>query len=125
MTRSLLAALVLALALWQPLGAQGQRTPSPQNGKFVFDKWCGTCHGAVAPAQSTFGGGALPGTAALALKYRGKLPAVLEERTDLSPAGVRAVVRGGLFGMPITRKTEVTDAELEDIVAYLTRGRSR
>jgi hypothetical protein len=30
------------------------------------------------------------------------------------------VVRGGLFGMPITRKTEISNAELEDIVAYLT-----
>jgi hypothetical protein len=27
--------------------------------------------------------------------------------------------------MPITRKTEVSDAELEDVVAYLTRNRKK
>jgi (+)-pinoresinol hydroxylase len=73
-----------------------------------------------------FGNGSgLPGTAALSLKYKGRVPAVLEQRTDLAPAFIRTVVRHGLFGMPITRKTEVNDAELEDIVAYLARNRKR
>ena len=67
-------------------------------------------------------GGALPGTAALGVKYKDQLPALLEERTDLAPILIRTVVRSGLFGMPITRKTEISDAELEDIVAYLTRS---
>jgi hypothetical protein len=52
------------------------------------------------------------------------LPAVLEQRTDLVPDYIRAVVRGGLFGMPITRKTEISDADLEDIIAYLNEGGS-
>jgi (+)-pinoresinol hydroxylase len=98
------------------------QTPSEANGKAVFDKWCAPCHGAVAPKNVMFGSGALAGTSALAVKYKGKLPAVLEERTDLTPALIKSVVRHGLFGMPITRKTEVSDAELEDIVAYLTRN---
>jgi hypothetical protein len=72
-----------------------------------------------------FGGGALPGTAALAVKYQGKIPPVLEQRTDLTPALIKTVVRHGLYGMPITRKTEISDAELEDVVAYLTRNRKR
>ena len=55
----------------------------------------------------------------------GKLPAVLEQRTDLAPALIKTVVRHGLYGMPITRKTEVNDAELEDVVAYLTRNRKK
>jgi hypothetical protein len=38
---------------------------------------------------------------------------------------IKTVVRGGLYGMPITRKTEVSDAELEDVVAYLTRNRKK
>src|SRR5512141_604409 len=92
--------------------------PSAENGKVVFDKWCAPCHGAIAPR-----GGALPGTAARAVKYKGKVPAVLTERNDLAPAFIKTVVRHGLFGMPITRKTEVSDAELEDVVAYLTRNR--
>ena len=68
---------------------------------------------------------ALPGTSALAAKYQGKRPAVLEQRTDLTAAQIKNVVRHGLFGMPITRKTEVSDAELEDVVAYLTRNRKK
>jgi mono/diheme cytochrome c family protein len=92
--------------------------PSDVNGKVVFEKWCAPCHGAVGPR-----GGALPGTAALAVKYKGRVPAVLEERTDLPPSFIKTVVRHGLFAMPITRKTEVNDAELEAVVAYLTRNR--
>ena len=94
-----------------------QTAPSAENGKVIYNKWCVYCHGAVAPAE---GPGALPGTSALSVKYKGRLPAVLEERTDLAPEFVRTVVRGGLFGMPITRKTEISDAELADVIAYLT-----
>ncbi len=101
--------------------ALGQNAPSADTGKVVFDKWCTPCHGAVAPAGG-LGDGALPGTSALRVKYNGELPAVLEERTDLAPEFIETVVRGGLFGMPITRKTEVSDSELEDIIAYLTRS---
>ena len=116
------AALLLFVALGGSLLAQ---TPSEKNGKAVFDKWCAPCHGAVAPQRTMFGGSALPGTAALALKYQGKVPAVLEQRTDLKPAYIKTVVRHGLYGMPITRKTEVSDAELDEVVAYLTEDRKR
>lgn len=95
--------------------AIGQTTPSVANGKAIFAKWCAPCHEAV-------GTGQMPGTAALSIKYNGELPAVLEERTDLVPVFINVVVRGGLFGMPMTRKTEMSDAELEDVIAYLTRN---
>jgi mono/diheme cytochrome c family protein len=101
------------------------QTASETNGKAVFDKWCEPCHGSVAPKNVMFGNGALAGTSALAVKYKGKLPAVLEERTDLTSAMIKTVVRHGLYGMPITRKTEVSDTELEDVVAYLTRKRKK
>jgi mono/diheme cytochrome c family protein len=101
------------------------QAPSETNGRTVFDKWCAPCHGAVAPKNVMFGSGALAGTSALAVKYKGKLPAVLEQRTDLTPALIKSVVRHGLYGMPITRKTEISDAELEDVVAYLTRDRKK
>lgn len=113
--------VVLLAAVSNPV--LGQTAPSEQNGKVVFDHWCAPCHGAVGPRGGMFGGGALPGTAALSVKYKGRLPAVLTERTDLKPGVIKTVVRRGLFGMPITRKTEVSDAELEDVVAYLTRNR--
>ena len=114
--------LLLVIGLGNSLQAQ---TPSETNGKAVFDKWCAPCHGAVAPKNVMFGTGALAGTSALAVKYKGKLPAVLEQRTDLTPVMIKNVVRHGLYGMPITRKTEVSDGELEDVVAYLTRNRKK
>ena len=114
-------ALVLFIALAGSLLAQ---TPSEKQGKVVFDKWCAPCHGAAAP-HTMFVNGALPGTAALAVKYQGKVPAVLEQRTDLKPAYIKTVVRHGLYGMPITRKTEVSDAELDNVIAYLTENHKK
>ena len=110
--------LLLSLLLGASGAVPGQAGPSEANGKVVYDKWCIHCHGQMER-------GPLPGTNALALKYRGELPALLEERTDLAPEFITTVVRGGLFGMPITRKTEVSDAELDDIIAYLTRTQAR
>lgn len=120
MTR-LLHLLALCIAVVSP--AVAQTPPSEKNGKVVYDKWCAPCHGAIAPATG-WANGALAGTGALAVKYKGSVPAVLEDRTDLAPAYIRYVVRNGLFGMPITRKTEISDAELEDVAAYLTRKRN-
>lgn len=102
------------------LGASAQDLPSTEHGKVVFDKWCGHCHGDTITEGGMFPSLPLPGTAALGVKYKGELPAVLEERTDLTPEFIRVVVRGGLFGMPMTRKTEISDTELEDVIAYLT-----
>jgi hypothetical protein len=64
-----------------------------------------------------------PGAAALAIKYKGQQPALLVDRTNLTAELIKAVVRNGLYGMPRTRKTEIDDAGLDDIVAYLTRRR--
>jgi mono/diheme cytochrome c family protein len=103
--------------------ALAQTPPSAEKGKVIFNKWCVYCHAAGAPAAAGLGAPPLPGTAALAVKYKGKLPAAIEERTDLAPDFIRTVVRGGLFGMPISRKTEISDAELADVIAYLTRAK--
>lgn len=100
--------------------ATGQSLPSAEHGERVFEKWCQPCHGDTITEPGMFPGVPLPGTLAIQLKYRGELPALLEERTDLTPEFIRTVVRGGLFGMPITRKTEINDQELADIIAYLT-----
>jgi mono/diheme cytochrome c family protein len=81
-------------------------------GLVQYEKSCTVCHGS---------GPARPGTRALATKYRGTLPALLRDRTDLAPDYVRTVVRHGLTVMPPFRKTELSDADLEAIVAYLTR----
>jgi len=84
-----------------------------ERGRQVYDKWCTPCHGA---------GEGKPGTIAAAALYKGSKPAVLAERTDLTPAGIKTAVRAGVFVMPRFRKTEVTDADLDAIAAYLTRS---
>ncbi len=58
-------------------------------------------------------------------KYKGTKPAALEERTDLTPATVAAVVRSGVGPMPFFRKTEVSDADLKALGAYLSRKSRR
>jgi mono/diheme cytochrome c family protein len=121
--RKLITLVVLFAAFTSPIQAQ-ELTSQQAAGKVVFDKWCQPCHGRVAGGLfGGFGAHALPGTSALAIKYKGDLPAVLEDRVDLQPIYIRTVVRNGLYGMPITRKTEVSDSDLDAIIAYLTRPR--
>ena len=98
--------LSLLELLWA-LPAEAQKAPD------VYEKWCRPCHGA---------GDNKPGTISAAALYKGSKPAVLAERTDLMPAGIRSVVRKGMYIMPRFRKTEVSDAELDAIVAFLTRA---
>ena len=57
----------------------------------------------------------------LQVKYAGKLPAVLLDRTDLAPEVVARFVRTGVLSMPPFRKTEITDAELAAVAAYITQ----
>ena len=85
-----------------------------QRGNLTYQYWCAPCHGA---------GPGHPGTTALAAKYKGARPGVLEERTDLSPQAIRFAVRRGISIMPFFRKTEVSDGGLDEIVRYLTRSR--
>jgi len=83
--------------------------PVQSAGGKVFHKWCSDCH-------STAEG---PGSQALERKYRGAFPAILEQRSDLPPDYVRLVVRHGISFMPSFRKTEISDAELALLAAYL------
>ncbi|HTR38302.1 MAG TPA: cytochrome c [Bryobacteraceae bacterium] len=77
----------------------------------VFDYWCATCHGP-----------GLPGTVALQTKYKGAKPALLSERTDLIPPVTKTFVRKGVSIMPFFRKTEISDADLDALAAYLARN---
>jgi mono/diheme cytochrome c family protein len=57
------------------------------------------------------------------MKYRGTdVPPLLHERTDLVPEFVKVIVRQGVSFMPQFRKTEISDAELEALAAYLARN---
>jgi mono/diheme cytochrome c family protein len=46
---------------------------------------------------------------------------LLTERTDLSPELVKGYVRNGLSIMPHFRKTQISDAQLTALAAYLAR----
>jgi mono/diheme cytochrome c family protein len=106
MTLTLLLACGFTLST---LAAEPAPTPS---GEAVYKRWCTHCHSA---------GRGNPGTESLQVKYGGKLPAVLLDRTDLSPQVVATFVRTGVLSMPPFRKTEVTDAELKVVAAYVAQ----
>ena len=89
--------------------------PTLARGKQVSTYWCATCHAA---------GDDFPGTVALRTKYQGRLPAELEKRTDLTPDVVKAFVRNGVSVMPFFRKTEIGDADLDALAAYLSEPKA-
>lgn len=97
---------------WTPAPVSTQ--PGQPAGSVLFQRACAVCHGS---------GPGKPGSRALAAKYKGSPPALLEERTDLKAPYIKQVVRQGLSVMPLFRKTELSDADLEAITAYLTRKR--
>jgi mono/diheme cytochrome c family protein len=106
-SRDLLVAAAAALAVFATTAAAQE--PAVR-GKQVFDQWCAPCHG---------DGPGKPGTAALNALYKGQRPALLEERTDLVPELTKQFVRTGVSVMPFFRKTEISDADLEALAAYL------
>ena len=106
-SRDLLVAAVLAMFA---TAAAAQESVDLERGKQVFDQWCAPCHG---------DGPGKPGTAALSALYKGQKPALLEERTDLVPELTKQFVRTGVSVMPFFRKTEISDADLEALAAYL------
>ncbi len=107
-------ALLVALAVAFAGQAHAAGFSGTKKGRAVFDRWCAACHSA---------GQDMPGTVALAAKYKGSLPALLEERTDLTPDLTKFFVRNGVSVMPPFRKTEISDAELDALAAYLARSR--
>jgi mono/diheme cytochrome c family protein len=102
--------VALGLILTGPAFAAPDQAQIEQGHK-VYDKWCFPCHGT---------GVGKPGTDSLVA--RGQEPAVLEERTDLNVPAIKTFVRHGVLFMPMFRKTEVSDADLDAIAAYLTRN---
>jgi mono/diheme cytochrome c family protein len=99
---------MLAMAAVLPLTAAA--AGSAPDGQSVYARWCSHCHNA---------GRGNAGTQSLQVKYGGKMPAVLLERTDLTAAAVTQFVRQGVLSMPPFRKTEITDAELVALSAYV------
>lgn len=104
------------IAAWSRTKAAVETEGSPvERGAAVFNNWCSACH-SRGPQNA-------PGTTSLQAKYQGSVPAALEDRRDLTPDLVKLFVRNGVAMMAPLRKTEVSDADLEALAAYLTRSR--
>lgn len=114
-TRLAIAALGLAAACVTGVRAE---PPAPEYaaGQAVYLKWCAPCH---APGVTH------PGTHALMTKYDGVKSGVLLDWKDLPPSTVTYWVRHGVSVMPHFRKTEISDAELEQLARYLARNTPR
>ena len=113
------AALVSLVLCNGSLRAQSQQDDAiVTRGAAVYQYWCSACHSA---------GRGMPGTTALAAKYKGRqpdVPAVLDQRVDLTPQSIRLFVRKGVSVMAPFRKTEIPETDLNALIAYLTRPRS-
>ncbi len=115
-----LSAAVLGLASFSPAAAAaGKDAARVAEGKQVFDYNCVACHGSGVGYPGFQG---LPGTEALTVKYKGEMPALLADRTDLTPEVVAYFVRNGVSVMPPYRKTEISDEQLAALGAYLSRN---
>jgi mono/diheme cytochrome c family protein len=113
---------------WTNFTPRGNESASAQirRGEEAYKARCNLCHGRIEQGASPGFGTRMSGTEALAAKYGNKKPAVLEDRTDLTVEVVKFFVRHGSGIMPFFRKTEVSDADLDAMAAYLTRkGRDR
>ncbi len=105
---ALCALIILATRTFaqEPAAVQAQ-------GRAVYGKWCAPCHDP---------GITHPGTHALAVKYQGVKSGVLLEWTDLPATMVKVLVRHGISVMPQFRKTEISDADLDALAAFLSRN---
>jgi mono/diheme cytochrome c family protein len=79
-------------------------------GSEVFEHYCSYCHG------SSDG----PGTVQLK-RTRGADKALLTERADLAPDYIEYVVRHGLKSMPPFAPSDLTEAKLKALVAFLAK----
>jgi (+)-pinoresinol hydroxylase len=108
---AILGALFIALGSFGTNVATAQGSADLARGQALYEYWCLPCHAS---------GSEFPGTQSLQVRDGGDPPAVLHERTNLTPDVVKLFVREGILSMPPFRKTEITDEELEDLAAYLS-----
>lgn len=106
------AAAVVGLGATAWLAETASAQDTNDRGRAVYEHWCAPCH-APGPGH--------PGTQSLQIKYNGSLPAVLLERTDLTPEAVKVFVRQGVLSMAPFRKTEISDEDLDALAKYVTR----
>ncbi|MDD3675089.1 c-type cytochrome [Thauera propionica] len=87
----------------------------PRSGEKTWRLFCEGCH---KPGPEA------PGTRVLAARL-GWDKAPLKGRQDLDPGYVKHVVRHGLIEMAPLRPTDITDEELDALIAYLREPASK
>ena len=98
---------VLVPILWTTTPVHAQ--DADNLGKETYDLWCGICHDA---------GEGFAGTQMLALTRAEGLSVMKDNDTLVGPY-IELVVRKGLGMMPVFRKTEITDEQLEALIEYI------
>lgn len=91
------------------IAQQPQRASGENAAAETYFAECGYCHLAGGTGTLMVG------------RRRGEENALLADRNDLESEYVRFVVRNGLVNMPPLTRVEVTEAELDLIVEFLTR----
>lgn len=87
----------------------------------MFANLCAPCHDR---GPGTDGAEKLPGTAALAARYQGAVPAALKDRGGLTADALWGFIRNRIRTMLMIRKTEVSDRDIEAITAFLAESRA-
>jgi mono/diheme cytochrome c family protein len=108
MRAMLLVSLASAVTI---AGAAEPLTTQQQQGKALYEATCNYCHNARGFATE---------------RLRTRLPedrAILVDRSDLDPTYIRTIVRNGLASMPAYTPTDLDEAQIKAIAAYLTRSR--
>jgi len=101
-----------ALCIGSLLALASAHAAEPAAGKALFTERCGMCH-------QTNG----MGVGLLSRRPGDTSKGLLENRTDLSAAVVKVVVRNGIINMPRISRGEVSEPELNAIADYLSRGK--
>ena len=107
------------LAVLGMIGAGAASAQDPAQvaqGAAAFQHTCAPCH-AAGPGND--GAKVEPAVAALQLKYQGKEPALIEHRTDLPYAALKAIVRNGTGAMAPLRPSEISDTQIAAVAAYI------
>ena len=107
-----LGALLASIAVQGQTMAGATATPEAAStpatsGQALFESRCALCHR-----------GSGPGVFMLERRL-GKEQSILEERDNLSPEYLQAVVRNGIGSMPRFSRGELTDAELQQLIGWL------
>ena len=95
---------------------EGDRLAAQTDGEALFSNRCGSCH---------LAGGMGTNLLTKQQMMAGQPPekGLLVNRNDLTADYVKTVVRQGKVAMPRLSRTEVTDAELAAIAAYLGKAK--